>query len=235
MSRALVVRVVAYGEADAVITFFTETLGKIAAMARGARKSQRRFAAALEPMHTVKVTVDERPGAELFGLREAMVVTPRVHILADLDRMNAAGKALRWARGGSPNRTPEAEVWIELETLLDRLNDPADPLPPGTHLAASGLRMLRHFGYGLELDSCVRCGRACDVARSAFVDAGVGGLICQACGGGHGPHHHLVDAATRGRLSAAAAGRDAALVREDTNVAQKLVDEALAGHAGLDE
>ena len=228
-------RVVPYGEADAVITFFTEELGKVAAMARGARKSQRRFAASLEPMHTVKVTIDERPGAELFGLREAIVVTPRTHILANLDRMNAAGKALRWTREGSPNRTPEREVWAELEALLDRLNDPSDALPPGTHLAASGLRMLRHFGYGLELDSCVRCGRACDMARSAFVDAGAGGLICQSCGGGHSPHHHLVDAATRARLSAAAAGRDAALVREDTAVAQKLVDEALAGHAGLDE
>ena len=234
MSRAFVVRVVPYGEADAVITLFTEVLGKVAAMARGARKSRRRFAAALEPMHTVQVTVDERPGAELYGLREAVVVVPRTHILADLDRMNAAGKALRWARGGSPNRTPETDVWIELETLLDRLDDPADPLPAGTHLAASGLRMLRHFGYGLELDACVRCGRACDVARPSFVDAGAGGLICQACGGGHNPHHHLVDAATRRRLSAAAAGRDAALEPGDTAVAQKLVDEALAGHAGVD-
>jgi DNA repair protein RecO (recombination protein O) len=184
-------------------------------------------------MHTVQVTLDERPSAELYGLREAVVVKPRTHILGNLDRMNAAGKALRWARGGSPNRTRESDVWAELETLLDRLDDPADLLPPGTHLAASGLRLLRHFGYGLELDACVRCGRPCHPGRPAFVDAGVGGLICTACGGGHSPHHHLVDAATRGRLSAAAAGRDAALVREDTAVAQKLVDEALAGHAGL--
>jgi DNA repair protein RecO (recombination protein O) len=235
VSRAFVVRVVPYGEADAVVTLFTEALGKVAVMARGARKSKRRCAAALEPMHTVQVTLDERPGAELFGLREAVVVVPRAHILGHLDRLNAAGKALRWARGGSPARTPESGVWAELEALLDRLDDPADPLPPGTHLAASGLRLLRHFGYGLELDACVRCGRVCDVARPAFIDAGAGGLICQSCGGGRNPHHHLVDAATRGRLSAAAAGRDAALVPGDTAVAQKLVDEALAGHAGLDE
>jgi DNA repair protein RecO (recombination protein O) len=218
-----------------VVTLFTEQLGKVAAMARGARKSKRRFLAALEPMHTVQVTLDERPGAELFGLREAIVVAPRTRILGNLDRMNAAGQALRWARGGSPTRTREPEVWDELQALLERLDDPADPLPPGTHLAASGLRLLRHFGYGLELDACVRCGRACDLARSAFVDASAGGLICQTCGGGHSAHHHLVDAATRQRLSAAAAGRDAALIAEDTTVARQLVDEALAGHAGLDE
>jgi DNA repair protein RecO (recombination protein O) len=230
-----VVRVVPYGEADAVVTLFTEAVGKVPAMARGARKSKRRFAAALEPMHTIQVTLEERPGAELLGLREAVVSRPRTHLLNDLDRLNAAGKALRWARGGSPNRTREPEVWGELESLLDRLDDADDQLPPSTHLAASGLRLLRHFGYGLELDACVRCGRACDPGRPAYVDAGAGGLICTACGGGHSPHHHLVDAATRGRLSAAAAGRDAALLPGDTAVTQKLVDEALAGHAGLDD
>ncbi len=215
-------------------TLFTEQLGKLSALARSARKSSRRFAAALEPMHTVRVTLDERPGAELFGLREAVVVRPRAHLIGDLDRMNAAGQALRWVRAGSPVRTPETEVWGELESLLDRLDDPSDALAPKTHLAASGLRLLRHFGYGLGLDACVRCGRTCEPGRSAYIDAGAGWLVCQTCGGGHSPLHHLVDAATRSRLSAAAAGRDAALRPEDTAIAQALVDEALAAHAGVE-
>jgi len=224
---------VPYGEADAVVTLFTEELGKVSAMARGARKSTRRFAAALEPLHALVVALDERPGAELYGLREASVTRPRANLLRDLDRMSAAGQALRWVRAGSPPRTPEPEVWSELESLLERLDDPADPLPPKTHLAASGLRLLRYLGYGLELDACVRCGRRCDPARSAYVDAALGGLICQADGGGQSPSHHLIDAATRQRLSAAARGRDAALLPDDTATALRLVDEALEAHAGV--
>jgi len=126
VSRALVVKVVHYGEADVIVTLFTEELGKVAALARGARKSRRRFAAALEPMHTIKVTLDERPGAELFGLCDAGVVRPRAHLLGDLDRMNAAGQALRWVRAGSPSRTAEPEVWVELESLLEKLEDRID-------------------------------------------------------------------------------------------------------------
>ena len=222
-----------YGEADAVVTFFTEAIGKVAALARGARKSKRRFAAALESMHTIRVTLEERPGAELASLREATVEKPRARILGDLDRLNAAGQALRWVRAGSPPRTKETEVWAELEALLDRLDDLEDPLPPETHLAASGLRLLKHFGYGLELDRCARCGKSCDPKRSAYVDAAAGGLVCQSCGGGRSTVHHLVDPATRARLAAAAAGRDAALHAQDTEIAQKLVDEALASHAGV--
>src|SRR5262249_43560312 len=142
VTLAFVVKVVHYGEADAVVTFFTEQAGKVAALARGARKSKRRFAAALESMHTIRVTLDERPGAELLGLREAVVTGARAGILGDLDRMNAAGQALRWVRAGSPVRTPEPDVWAELEALLDRLDDLEDPLPAATHLAATGLRLL---------------------------------------------------------------------------------------------
>jgi DNA repair protein RecO (recombination protein O) len=225
--------VVHYGEADVIVTLFTEQLGKVAALARGARKSRRRFAAALEPMHTIQVTLDDRPGAELLGLREAGVVRPRARVLGDLDRMNAAGQALRWVRSGSPIRTPEPEVWDELERLLEKLDDPNDPLPPRTHLLASGLRLLKHFGYGLVLDGCVRCGKTCDPSRAAYVDAGVGGLVCQSCGGGRSPAHHLVDPRARQRLAAAAAGRDSALDPEDNDVAEKLVNEALAAHAGV--
>jgi DNA repair protein RecO (recombination protein O) len=184
-------------------------------------------------LHALSVALDERPGAELYGLREASVTRPRVNMLRDLDRMSAAGQALRWVRAGSPPRTPEPEVWTELEALLARLDDPEDPLPPKTHLAASGLRLLRYLGYGLELDECVRCGRLCDPARSAFVDAAAGGLICQSDGGGQSPSHHLIDATTRQRLSAAARGRDAALLPGDTATAMRLVDEALEAHAGV--
>jgi DNA repair protein RecO (recombination protein O) len=225
--------VVHYGEADVIVTLLTEEVGKIAALARGARKSARRFAAALEPMHTIRVTLDERPGAELLGLREAVVMRPRAHLLNDLDRMNAAGQALRWVRAGSPIRTREPEVWAELEGLLERLEEPTSTLPPRTHLLASGLRLLKHFGYGLELDACVRCGKPCDSSRGAYVDAGQGGLICQSCGGGRSPAHHLVDAATRARLAAAASGKDGALAPDDTAIAEKLVNEALAAHAGV--
>jgi DNA repair protein RecO (recombination protein O) len=232
---ALVVRFVSYGEADAIVTLFTEALGKVSALARGVRRGARRLAGALEPMHLLSVAMDERPGAELLALREASITRVRTHLTQDLAKMEAAGQAMRWVRAGSPPRTPEPEVWAELEALLGRLDDRNDELLPATHLAASGLRLLRAFGYGLELTACIRCGRRCDPERSAYVDSAAGGLVCQACGGGHKATHHLLDAAVRKRLAAAAAGKDAALVPEDTAVASRLVTEALAAHAGVEK
>ncbi len=45
---AIVVRRVAYGEADLIVTLYTRELGKISALARSARRSRKRFGGGLE-------------------------------------------------------------------------------------------------------------------------------------------------------------------------------------------
>src|SRR5688572_7441173 len=85
---ALVLRRTPYGESDLVVTLFTQTLGQVAALARAARKSQRRFGGNLEPLHTVAVTLDEAAGgAELFRLNEARIETARIRLLGSLSGM----------------------------------------------------------------------------------------------------------------------------------------------------
>ena len=77
LTRALLLRRVDYAESDLVLSLFTVELGRISALARGARKSRRRFGGVLEPMHTLEVTLDERPSSELYILRETQRDIPR--------------------------------------------------------------------------------------------------------------------------------------------------------------
>jgi DNA repair protein RecO (recombination protein O) len=65
-SRALVLRKVAYGEADVIVTLLARDQGKISALARAARRSQRRFGAALELAR--ELSAPDLPEPELFEL-----------------------------------------------------------------------------------------------------------------------------------------------------------------------
>ena len=56
-TRAILLRSVAYGEADRIVTLLTDAHGKVALMARGARRSQRRFAGSLEPFAVIEAEV----------------------------------------------------------------------------------------------------------------------------------------------------------------------------------
>jgi DNA repair protein RecO (recombination protein O) len=233
-SAALLVRSVPYGEADLVATFFTRELGKVAAVVRGARRSARRFGGALEPIHELVVSIEDT-GKELCVLKEARIGRPRIAITASLEAMDAAGQALRWVRHVCPPRTPEPAAWTSLERLLGAL----EGLPPtareaahaaNASLAVFGLRLLTDIGYALELDRCIRCGRACPEGRPAFVDAAAGGVVCTACGGARrtlsGPLRTLAAQAQR--------GEHAALSVPDAATLVAVVEDAMAAHAGLD-
>lgn len=227
-TEALLVRKVPFGDADVMVTFFTEARGVLSAVARSALRSSRRFPS-LEPMHLLRVVVDERPGDEVGLLSEASLLRPRLGLASDLAKLEAAGQALRWVRGAAPPHTPEPALWEEINGLLDALDAPSfsgDPAPRA-RVAAMGLRLLSAIGWGLDLERCVRCGRPCDAGASAYVDAALGGLVCRACGGSRS----LLTASRRVHLIEAHQGNDAALEPGDVDAALALIDATLAAHS----
>jgi DNA repair protein RecO (recombination protein O) len=230
VTDALLLRRVEYGEADLVLTLLTQKVGKVSALARGARKSMKRFGGSLEPMHTLAIELDERPGAELFTLLEAKLRVPRAKILSSLAAMEAAGKALSWVRRAAPPRTPEEAPYAVLSTLLDRLADSPSSETSAIALAEAGLCLLSAFGWGIDFERCVRCGRQAERQQSASVDATRGGLICRSCGGAR----LRITAGARERMARAATGETGILTADEAQTALGIVEAALGAHAGIE-
>jgi DNA repair protein RecO (recombination protein O) len=227
-SEALVVRTVEVGESDLVATFVTRQVGKISAIARGARKSSRRMGGALEPIHTVSVRLDDKGGAHLATLKEARVVRARAGVTASLEALEAAGVALRWARHVFPVHTPEPQGWDVLVHLLDELD--AGGVSPRKELARTGLALLAAVGWGLDLERCVACGKAYPPGRPARVDARRGGLVCQSCGGAAGE----LSAAEMQAARALGAGNPQDISEAVARRLLDLVDSAMAAHTGFE-
>ena len=228
VAQALLLRRVEYGESDLVLTLLTDAMGRVSALARGARKSVKRFGGVIEPMHTLRVVYDDRSGAELVSLREAKLERARPFLVTSLERMQAAGQALNWVRKAAPPRTPEPEVWAAMEALLDHLNDANDALSPRARLAATGLRLLAAFGWGIDFQRCVSCGKEPAEGQAGAVDAARGGLICRSCGGAR----KRLSGSERVALSGAAEGGE--LQDEHAALALELVEQALKTHGGIE-
>lgn len=224
----LLVRSVPYGESDLVTSFFTRDMGKVSAIVRGARRSRKRFGGALEPMHGLHLTVEDK-GRELCTLLEARVERPRTELASSLEAMEAAGLALRWVRHVCPPRTPEPAVWGSLERLLADLDD-VDVAPQARALVAVfGLRLMADVGYAIELDRCVKCGRVAPVGRKAFFDAAGGGLVCTRCGGAS----RTIAGSVREAASRAQRG-EGELPAEVASEVIAFVEDAMAAHAGFE-
>lgn len=176
--RAIVLRTVDYGESDRVVTLLTAERGKLAAFARGARASRRRFGGALEPFTLLAVEARERRGAELLWLASAQVERGFGTLRGDLARIACAAYACELAR----ELTRDAEPHPDLFQLLCAYLTSLDAAPP----AAAGLRAfeigaLRSAGLGPRLDCCARCGQAPAEGTRRRFDPAHGGLLCQRC------------------------------------------------------
>ncbi|MBI5536219.1 MAG: DNA repair protein RecO [Deltaproteobacteria bacterium] len=224
------VRSIPYAEADLVVTVFSETLGLVPVLARGARSYRKGAPSSLEPLHTLRLELGDRQGADLLSLRAAAIAVARPRLAADLDCMQAAGQALRWLRQGLPPRTPEPETWSEINRLLDTLDSEPLTRSPLRLVAEFGIRLLATLGYALHLDRCVVCGRSCQPGRAAYVDPSRGGIVCSQCGGAS----RLLDGSTRDRLLQAARGGEGVLLEADAGQGMELVDAMLRAHVGIE-
>ena len=69
-TRALVLRTFDQGESDRVVHLYTAALGRVSAIAKGARRSKRRFPGTLEILSVADVRLVDPPRAQLDAARE---------------------------------------------------------------------------------------------------------------------------------------------------------------------
>jgi DNA repair protein RecO (recombination protein O) len=249
-----VLRAVDFGESDRIVHLLTSAAGRLPAIAKGARRSRRRFPGTLDLFNQLSVHVERRKPAALARLEGARLLrtfeairtgAPRFalgcYLLELLDRLAP--------EGGAPDDL--ARLFAFARAALDWL----DREPPTQRMRVLlELRALDALGLRPGLLACVRCGRAVTAAPTRGVAApvphvgtapvpfaiGEGGPLCAACaaGGIEGawlPVHlgtlRALDRALQFPL--AQLGR-LALGGEALTEAQRLVTRFLGFHVGVE-
>ena len=227
---ALVLRAIAFGEADRVVTLLCAKQGKVAALAKGARRSQKRFAGGLGTLCYGEASYVERPGADLarFERFEARSMWPG--IMADLGKIAHAGYAAELLEALLPMHQPDEPVFA-LALGFVRTLDAGEAR--AELLRVFELQLLDRVGLRPALDACVSCRRPADDAAGQRLDPRRGGIICGQCRG-DGP---LLDGAARTLLCAAQACKldDAAALKpspEAARGARIAIQAFLTSHVG---
>ena len=91
ISQAIILHHTDYGEADRIVTFLTPDHGRLKGFARAARKSRKRFGAALEPFAEVQLHWVARSSGDLISLRDAELVSLHTGLRRDLETLMLAG------------------------------------------------------------------------------------------------------------------------------------------------
>src|SRR4030042_3715565 len=86
-TNAIVIRSLHYGESDKIVTFFTQDFGKIKGIAKGARRSKKRFQNALDLFSHIRLMFFDREGMGLVRAENCDILHTFPKIREDLKKI----------------------------------------------------------------------------------------------------------------------------------------------------
>jgi DNA repair protein RecO (recombination protein O) len=180
ITSAIVLRTRPFGESDKIVSFLTEDLGKVTGIAKGAKRSRRRFANSLEPFSVVNLHVREQPHAGLLFIVAADLQFGFKRLLGSLEKISLASYMVEITEGLIPEREENRPVFRHLNEGLRYLEDNDASL---RFLTLFELKLLRLTGYQPLLDRCKECGkhRRDDFAGHWQFSPREGGVLCRSC------------------------------------------------------
>ncbi len=167
-----------YRDADLIVTLLTREFGKVSALARGARRSKRRFGARLA-LFTVGDAELRKGRGDLWTLSSYDVTRDFTKSAVDIAVMAHGSYGLELVRELSAAEQPDPEIFDLVVELFEVLSDRgASP----SVLRVFELRLLRLVGLAPSLDRCVGCGTTEDLGDPGTTLDGIrGGVACPAC------------------------------------------------------
>ncbi len=169
---AIVLKHREYGEADRILTLYTQEYGKIQAIAKGVRKLKSRKAGHLEPFTLVSLQLAKGRTWELISqaeaqrtfqiIREDLNLTARAAYLVELID--------RFSYEEGPNRGL-------FQILLDGLQRLDEGFAPTTVTLYFEIRLLDLVGFRPELQRCVACDAEI-LPEAQYYSPKLGGALC---------------------------------------------------------
>ena len=180
-TQAFVLRFLNYGESDRIITFFTREFGKLSGIAKGARRSRKRFSNAIEPFSHSTLLFSRRGEGGLAIIENCDVINHYPGIRSDLEKTMTASYMIDLVDQFTAEGKKSAGIFQLLSSFLGLLET-------GNSVEETArffeLRLLRLSGYEPVLERCVVCNTPLNEISTAFFDTTKGGIKCLPCGRG---------------------------------------------------
>jgi len=199
-SKAIVLSVEKFGEADCYVRFLTQKWGVISTLAKSARKSKKRYVGGLDLFCHDEIFLRGDPKDRPY-LLELNVINSFPGIRENLDKVMMAGKAVHWIKKLADVPTPMPHLYsllgqtlalVEKETQTERLE---------LLTLVFKFKLLTLLGLSPQIEKCTRCEGVLET-QSVF-DLGAGGVICKECSTGHSLQSIYLDSEQRLILSVA--------------------------------
>ncbi len=172
-TEAIVLTTRDYGESDRLITFHTRSGGRLRGIAKGARRSRKRFANTFEPCSLVELTYKEKKS--LIWIEAAKLVEPHLFLRTDIVLWGYAALISEVLLEMVPEGEGQPELFSLTKETLAQLSQDKDPL---NVVLLFLLRFQDNMGYLPDLEYCGVCRRELKSSTRWCWNISNGGLVC---------------------------------------------------------
>ena len=185
VTPAIVLRSWPLGESDKIVSFLTEGHGKLTGLAKGAKRSKKRFVNSLEPFSFVNLNFQERSHSSLAFILGCELQKSYKKLVSSLEKIAFASYCVEITDRLIGEREENRLIFDHLNKSLSYLETEETSV---TFLIGFELKLLSLAGYRPFLDSCRRCGLHPSLYEPVQMPEGRwcfsfrdGGILCAAC------------------------------------------------------
>jgi len=226
---AVVLHAFDYMETSRILRLVTREAGVQSALAKGARRAQRRYGSALDLFAEGAAQLYTKEGRELNTMSAFDVTRARPELAEDMGRFTGAAALAELTLRFTQRDDPHPALYDAVVGALDALGR-AEPGRTREAALAGAWRLVGELGFAPATDACSSCRAPIAPDAPAMFSHPAGGVLCARCARTV-PGSRVVPAAARDGLRAWIAGSPFALADEaQARAHQRLLREFVAEH-----
>ncbi len=180
-TEALILRSVDFGESDRIVHLLVPDSGRVTAIAKGARRSVRRFPGTLDLFNHLRVQMQTRRSGAMARLEQATLIESFTPLRNETRRFAIACYLLEVLDRLAPEGGTRGDMQRLFRFALAALRATATCTPDARLRVFIELRALEALGLRPEFRRCVRCGVRPDGAAQVDFHVADGGTLCRRC------------------------------------------------------
>ncbi len=186
-SAAIVLNCHDHGESDLIVTFFCQHHGRLTGIAKGAKRSKKRFVNKLEIFSSLRILHTVPKDNRLAFIAEADLLDGYLNLREDISCYVTASIVRELTLLATKEVEGDKELYPLLIWVFSSLNSARAPIPA---LVFFLIRFFAIIGYSPQLDSCLGCGKHIQPEETYRFHVATGGIRCSKCnrtelGNGH--------------------------------------------------
>ena len=177
-TRAIVLKILDYGDSSRIIQFFTEDFGKVSAILKGARSPKSKKGLMVDTFNLVQLIMYKKETRDIQLVSEVDMINHFPFIKEDYDRIKYANAVLELLFNLTVENEHHHKMFIGSVRAFELLNEQNQN--PKLTFVKYFLFFVKEIGYEIQLQHCSICNSEIEEAKHVRFNYSAG-AICENC------------------------------------------------------